>query len=103
MAKKVISIIEDDDGVIIDIRTPGHRVTYECEGADEEAEALLVVCKCHYFRSASNWSSKYSFWEYAAVWDIKPEWTKLIKERYGDQLIPSDIVMQKGKTEIEMI
>ncbi|MGS0535311.1 hypothetical protein [Pseudoalteromonas sp. SaAl2] len=40
MAKKVISIIEDDDGVIIDIRTPGHRVTYECEDLDEALEVL---------------------------------------------------------------
>ncbi len=40
MAKKVISIIEDDDGVIIDIRTPGHRATYEFENLNQALDAL---------------------------------------------------------------
>ena len=40
MAKKVISIIEDDDGVIIDIRTPSDRTNYEFENLNQALDAL---------------------------------------------------------------
>jgi hypothetical protein len=40
MAKKVITILEEADGVVIEIRTNGHRVSYECEDLDEALETL---------------------------------------------------------------
>lgn len=40
MAKKVITILEEADGVVIEIRTNGRRVNYECEDLDEALEIL---------------------------------------------------------------
>ena len=40
MAKKVITILEEADGVVIEIRTNGRRINYECEDLDEALETL---------------------------------------------------------------
>jgi len=40
MAKKVITILEEADGVVIEIRTNGRCVSYECEDLDEALETL---------------------------------------------------------------
>ncbi|WP_157066238.1 hypothetical protein [Pseudoalteromonas arabiensis] len=40
MAKKVITILEEAEGVVIEIRTNGRSVKYECEDLDEAFEVL---------------------------------------------------------------
>lgn len=45
MAKKVITILEDADGAIIDIRAHGHHKTYEYENLTVALSALLDLTK----------------------------------------------------------
>lgn len=65
-----------------------------------KAECILIVCKCHYFRSDDNWMN-FTFWEYATAWvnsEIKPEWAELLKKYFGHSLKPTSLTLEKGKT-----
>lgn len=67
---------------------------------EKKAELILIVCKCHYFRSPHNWR-KTSFWSYATAWvnaEIKPEWSKAITQYFRYQLNPSEHKLPKGMT-----